>query len=181
MADFSSADLVTAAKTRFGESVLRNRMRGASGTTAQDLELTKIAGGVIGRVRDAAVQVGWPLPGNWPAGSVDDDDSDIGGTPYSEIWPKNLLQKALDIFNWRTVSGLDATSESQRKVGLDAERWFDSVEAGGNSLGVGGSADTARPVPVSARNRAGEALTTECGETRENTLDTFRGFGWDQF
>jgi len=173
---------VTLAKARFGEAILRTRMRGAGGDPdAADLELVKIANGVISRVQDAAASVGWPLPGVWPAGSVDDDGTtDLSGVAYKDVWPKNLLQNALDLFNWRTLSGQEGASDNQRKTGQAAEKWFTAVEMGGASIGVGGATDTATPAPISARDRCGKSLVAGVPD-QENVLGAFRGFGWDRF
>jgi hypothetical protein len=183
MADFSASDLVTAAKARFGEATLRARIRGAAGdTVAADFELVRIANGVIARAIDAAVQIGWPLPGVWPPGSLDDDGTtDISGVPYSQIWPKNLLQHALDLFNWRTLSGLEGASDNQRKTGAAAEHFFEQVEMGATSIGVGGPTDTATPEPLAARDRCGRTNLLDGSQDKANVLDTFRGFGWDRF
>jgi len=184
---FAASDLVDIAKERFGESVLRERMRGASGVdqnaidAAADLELTKIATSVISRVQAACVQVGWPLPGSWPAGSVDYDGStDISGTLYADRWPDNLLQVALDLFQWRTLSGNEGISDAMRQVGKAAEAFFVGVQSGAISLGIGGKTDTATPEPVAARDRCGKSLVAGVPD-RTNVLDTFRGFGWDRF
>src|ERR1700739_1119741 len=102
MADFTAADLLTRAQERYRISVLRARMRGAEGDqTAADAELLRIATAVYSRVSSACmVFVGWPLPGQWPAGSLDDGGNDISGKNYSEVWPFDLLENALQLFNY---------------------------------------------------------------------------------
>lgn len=177
---FSSADLVTAAKARFGDAQLRSRMRGATSDANANVELTKIAAAVIGRVQDAATpQVGWPLPGSWPEGSLDDDGvTNISGVLYANKWPKTLYQKALDLFNWWTVSGHEATSDNQRRVGKMAEDWFDSVETGGAGLGLAVLSEPSGPVPIAARDRDGLSLLPGVPD-QENVLDTFIGRAWD--
>jgi len=165
MADFASADLLVLAKARYGDATLRNRMRGAQGDGGlADVELLAIADSVYARVVDAARRnVGWPFP-----------------APYNETWPANLLQRALDLFNWRTISGLEGTSDSQRKVGEAAEAWFTKAELGGVSLGVGGpDTDSATAEPVAARARDGSSTIGQ--DDRENVLDQMSGFGWDRW
>jgi hypothetical protein len=174
---FDADALLALAKARYGEAQLRDRMRGAAGNaSAADAELLAIAASVVSRVKNAAVQVGWPLPGRWPA------DSPNAGELFADAWPENLLQNALDLFNWRTLSGLEGASDSQRHVGQSAERFFDAVEKGGSALGVGGPTDTATPAPVAARNRAGDALIPGPAD-RSNVLDVFgkNSWGWDRF
>jgi hypothetical protein len=179
---FSANDFVDIAKSRFGEDVLRSRMRGARGDSgAADLELTRIAAGVIARVMDACVQVGWPIPGTWPTGSFDEDGTKLDGQFYADVWPRNLLQNALDLFNWRTVSGLDGVSDNQRRVGVAAETYFNKVELGASSIGVGGATDTATPAPVAARSRSGGTNLADGSQDKQNVLEAFSGFGWDRF
>lgn len=177
---FKAEDFVDIAKDRYGEAVLRERMRGARGDTDKaDGQLLTIANGVIARVQDAIVgSVGWPLPGTWPAGSEDDDGTPIAGTAYADIWPKNLLQKALDLFNWRTVSGLDEASENQRRVGKMAEDYFDGVESGANGIGILTTTDLTTAAPIAARNRDGSSNVAGVPD-QENILDIFTGLSWD--
>jgi hypothetical protein len=183
MAAFSAAALVTKAKSRYGAAVLEGRMRGAGGNaTNADIELGAIAGSVISRVAAACLpSVGWPLPGTWPAGSLADDGiTSIAGTAYTDIWPENLLQMALDLFNWRTVSGLDSASSNQRAVGQMAEKFFTDLEMGAIALGIGGASDvTASDLPLTARNRDGSSNDSNSSDT-ENLLDgVFSGRAWD--
>ena len=167
----NAAELVTAAKARFGEAVLRGRMRGAivpgdqaATNEAADAELEKIAAGVISRVQVAAAsQGGWPFP-----------------EPYATTWPDNLLQNALDLFNWRSVSGLDGVADNFRTVGKMAESYFDQVQQGGISLGIGTAGDAASPEFVNARNRDGSSNLSGI-QDQDNALDSFRGLGWDRF
>jgi len=162
---FDAAALLDLAKARYGEDILRNRMRGADGDgTFADAELLAIAESVISRVQSAAVaQVGWPFP-----------------SPYDETWPADLLQNALVLFNWRTLAGNEGSSENQTTAGKAAEAYFQKVQNGALSIGIGGDRDTQTPELVSARSRSGANLTTDAGTCdRENVLDTFRGRGWD--
>jgi hypothetical protein len=178
---FTPQQLVAAAKTRYGASILQGRMRGAAGnSTAADAELVKIANGVISRIIAAcAPSVGWPLPGVWPAGSVDDDGvTNISGTPYTNIWPKNLLQVALDLFNWRTLSGLDEASSQQRLTGQAAEQFFQSVEEGTIGLGLSVNTEVSPPEPFAARNRDGTSNVDDVPD-REPVTDTFSGRAWN--
>lgn len=168
---FTATEFLTLAKARYGEAILRGRMRGAivpgdqnATNAAADTELEKIASGVISRVQAAATaQGGWPFP-----------------TPYDDTWPDNLLQNALDLFNWRTVSGLEGTADNFRTVGKMAESYFDQVQQGGISLGIGTPGDKATPEFVNARNRDGSSNISGICDT-ENALDAFRGLGWDRF
>lgn len=163
MADFSAEDLVDLAKKRYGAAILRTRMRGAGGdATLADAELLAIATSVFSRVKVAA-----SAQNSWPFSAL-----------YAEAWPENLLQNAMDLFNWRTLSGLDSASENQRLVGKAAEDYFQKVQSGAIPLGVGGDRDTSTPTPVAARGRDGSSNLTGIPD-RENTLDAFRGLGWD--
>lgn len=182
---YSPTDFLERAFTRYNETVLRNRMRGAQGDAdTADRELYRIAKSVFGRVQEAcASSVGWPLPGTWPAGSTDDDGTtSIAGTAYSERWPDNLLQRALDLFNWRTVAGLDEASDNQRKVGQDAEKWFTDLENGNVALGLAGdgASENGTGEPVAARERNGDSNVTGACD-KPNLLDDFRRGGWDRY
>lgn len=178
---FSSADLVTAAKARFGDAALRERMRGATDSTTQNVELRKIAAGVISRIESAArgSGIGWPLPGSWPEGSVAaDGTTDVSGELYANLWPGDLLQNALDLFNWRTLSGWESVSDAQRRVGKAAEDFFSEVESGGAGFGLAVIEEPSSPMPLAARNRDGTSNLAEVPD-QENTLDTFAGRAWD--
>ncbi len=172
MSDFASADLLAYGKARYLETVLRNRMRGAAGDEdAADIELSKIAESVIARVRSAAqVSVGWPLP------EVDPDTS----VAYRAAWPKNLLQHALELFNWRTLAGFEQVSPDQRKIGEAAEAYFDALADGSEAWGIATSGDTGVPLPVAARDRAGNANIAGLGiYDRRNLFGELAGAGWD--
>jgi len=178
---FSPSDFLDRAFTRYGEQVLRDRMRGANGDPdTADRELYRIAKSVFGRVQAACTpSIGWPLPGVWPAGSLEDDGTtSIAGEAYADRWPDNLLQNALDLFNWRTVAGLDAASDNQRQVGKLAEAYFAAVETGSLTVGIGGDTDVSEPLPAVARNRDGSSNVSGVPD-RENTLDIFSGSAWD--
>jgi hypothetical protein len=180
---FSAADLIAAAEARFGAAALRLRVNGAN-DAEKDLELAKVAGSVISRVQAAAQVAGsWPLTGTWPAGSVDpaDGTTDISGTPYSDIWPPDLLQRALDLFDWRTYSTLEVVPDSKVTLGKQAEQYFLNVARGVDSLGIGAPADRAPSVPLSTRARDGSTLMGDGSADRRNVLDEFRGPGWDLF
>lgn len=179
---FTAAQFVAIAKTRYGEVVLRTRMRGSvTDTTAADTELKRIANGVIGRVQDAVgATIGWPIPGTWPTGSKDDDSTDIGGTAYADVWPKNLLQMAMDLFNWRTVSGLDQSSDNIRRAGMAAEAYFEKVESGELGIGIStGTGPTSPGEPMSARARDGSSNISGGGDDRDHLLDFWGGRSWD--
>jgi hypothetical protein len=175
---FDAAALLELAETRFGAAILLERMRGPSGSDEKALELRKIVRGVIGRIQAAAApNVGWPLPGNWPTGSTDENDQDISGQAYADAWPPDLLQHALDLVNWRSMSGLDATSDNSRKVGLAAEEFFNRVEKGGIGLGLMVSTEPGTPTIFAARSRDGASLIGD--DDRENLLDKISGRSWD--
>ena len=180
MADFSAADLVTAAKARFGEKVLREKMRGSeSDWERADIELRKIGAAVISRLQASiGASVGWPLPGEWPVGSTDPDGTDIAGTPYSEIWPPLVLELALWIFNKWAASGYSEIPKNIEMLGTLAEKYLDQVQAGAVGVSIGGTTDVTVPEPLAARSRDGAALISTITD-RDNTLGAFSGGGWD--
>lgn len=156
-------------------------MRGAGGdNTAADLELYRIAAGVISRVQaSASVSVGWPLPGTWPAGSVaDDGTTDISGDAYSDTWPANLLENAITLFAWRTVKELEQATDNQRRAGDAAEKFFVGVEGGSIGLGLGVSTEPNSPSLLAARNRDGTSNVASVPD-QDNLLDAFAGDAWD--
>lgn len=170
MNDFSAEDLLEFAKSRYGEDVLRRRMLGAGGDVGNaDEELLEIAQGVVDRVRIAAQQsVGWPFPGK-------DPDTDVA---YRKVWPKNLFQRTLELFNWRTLDGQESISTDQRKIGEAAEAYFSGLASGSGSWGIFGSTDAGSPAPIAARNRDGSSNLGSVPD-RRNLLDDLRGAGWD--
>jgi hypothetical protein len=180
MADFSAADLVTAAKSRFGEKVLREKMRGAeSDFEKADIELRKIGAAVISRIQaSVGASVGWPLPGEWPDGSVDPDGEDISGTPYSEIWPPLVLEFALWIFNKWAASGYSEIPKNIEMLGTLAEKYLEQVQAGAVGVSIGGTTDVTVPEPLMARDREGISRVAGVPD-RDNTLGAFLGGGWD--
>jgi len=170
LSDFTASALLALAKARYGEQILRNRMAGAGGDgTKADAELLTIAEGVVSRVQAAAqTSVGWPLPGA-------DPDSE---TPWREAWPKNLLQQALVLFDWRTRAGFEAVSIDQRKIGETAEAYFVALGAQEQDWGLQGPTDVEGPQIRIARQRDGSSTITRIPDGR-NTLDAFKGGGWD--
>lgn len=189
MAEFTAAAFLDAAKKRYGTDALRRRVRGAQQTEGStnaalaDVELLKIAASVIGRVQAAArASVGWPLQGTWPAGSLDETltppANDIGGVAYSDRWPTELLQRALELFNWRTQAQLEQVSDHAMQIGRTAEKYFDQVESGGISLNLGIDTDVGDPEPLAARDRSGAALRDGYTD-RSNVLESLEGYGWD--
>jgi hypothetical protein len=174
MTDYASDGLLADGKERYGESALRNRI--SSGRTPAlsesdaDAELLEIAESVYARVRAAAIAtVAWPLPGS-------DDDGNL----YREKWPRNVFQRALELFNWRSQAGMLGVSEEQRRIGLAAEKFFDDLEHGLLSWAIGGTTDAGTGKVTAARNRDGTSnLTGVSSRTRETMLDAFRGGGWD--
>ncbi len=156
MAEFAAADLLTQAKLRYKEAILRNRMRGAADATAADAELTKIAESVIGRVRSAAqASVGWPV-----------------------LVTANVLQRAMELFNWRTLNGQEVVSQDQRRVGESAEAYFNRLEDGSEAWGIESSADVSPSKPIAARSRDGSALISSLSD-RRNIYDELKDGGWD--
>jgi hypothetical protein len=193
VADYDAEDLLSDAEERFGADVLKNRMRGAGGdATAATEELSKIASSVMDRVKSACLGsgIGWPIPGFWPVdpGGVDAEApdqaqtdtaaDDVSGKGYREVWPQDLLQHALDLFNWRTQSGLDRISDQALRVGQMTEKWFEKLEAGSVSLGTGTAGDVADSPILLGRNRDGTS-NIEGIPDRRTMLDTFRSWGWD--
>jgi hypothetical protein len=166
---YGASDLLEAAKSRFDETVLRNRMRGAlSSIDDADSELLEIAESVVSRVQAAVTaSIGWPLPGT----SED-------GVAFAEAWPADLLQRALDLFNWRTLSGLETVADQQLRIGMAAEKYFDMVQAGSVGLGLGVSVDLSPPSPLAARTRDGSSNIGTVSD-RVNALDSLTGRGWD--
>lgn len=182
MADFAASDLVTAATARFGSAVLRQRVAPGGDNTAKDLELTKIAQSVIGAVQAAAqAQDQWPLPGQWPAGSVSpvDGSTDVSGVPYRAVWPYNLIDQAMRLFDFRSYSG-EVIPTEKIKVGQMAELFFLNVSKGLTGLGLGVSTDVSSPAPEAARDRQGRSLLND-GSSNGDRLaaDFMTGVGWD--
>lgn len=180
MAEFSAGALLAIAKKRFGEDVLRNRMRGSvAAHDDQDRELRRIALSVLGRVEAAVTpSVGWPIPGSWPSGTFDENDDDLFGIPYRDLWPYDLLQHALELFNWRTLSGMEEVSDQARRIGVAAERYFDELQKGIIGLGAVGILDVVGSETLVARNRDGSSNIGNVPGV-QNTLDVFSYGGWD--
>jgi hypothetical protein len=158
MAEFTGSDLLTYAKARYLQQVLRDRIAGAAGdNTLADLELLKIAESVVGRVRSAAqISVGWPV-----------------------VVTANVLQHALELFNWRTLQGREAIAADQRKIGEAAEKFFDDLGQGAEAWGVESAADVGTPpAPVAARARDGSALIGTISD-RPNLFEELSGPGWN--
>jgi len=158
MAEFTSANLLEYAKARYGEAVLRQAIQGAGGDTGlADIELQKIAESVIGRVRSAAQAsgVGWPV-----------------------VVTANVLQRALELFRWRTLAGYELVSTDLRKTGEAAERYFDDLAESAEAWGIDSTADVGPAIPLAARDRAGDALISSI-ENRRNLLDELKDGGWD--
>lgn len=181
MADFTAEALVENAKARFGETVLRNRIRGALGNASDaDLELMKIALSVISTIGAAlaASTVGWPLPGVWPAGSEDGEGTDISGDGYSEVWPFALQETALNLFNYRTWDGYNDVPGIIRDLGGAASKFLGGINAGTIVLDLGEATDIVPPEPMKARNRDGTSNVAGVSN-RYPILDTFVGGYWD--
>lgn len=182
------ADLFDAAMLRYSQSVLRTRMRGAPDAANQDIELKKIAATVFNRVAAAAsVSIGWPLPGQWPVGSLSplDGVTDISGQPYTDFWPAELWERALQLFNFWTMAGMDNISSGQVKKGEQTERWFTDLERGGVPLLIGGRTDAGPRRAFSSRDRSGRALVAGLRDTDTVYEDRsgnsiFSGQGWDR-
>ena len=167
MADFGATGLLEQAKQRFGENQLQLRMRGAlTDDTLANAELLEIADSVVGRARvAAAASVGWPLPGQ-----------DAGGTPYREKWPTDFLQRALDLFKYRTGAGLEEMSDHERRMGTAAEKYFDEVQKGVIGVGIGGATDVGPASPTSARDRSGKSNVAGVPD-QENSFEVLEWFG----
>lgn len=183
MADFTAEALVENAKARFGETILRNRIRGALGNASDaDLELMKIALSVISTIGAAlaASTVGWPLPGTWGVGSTDGEGLDISGLGYREVWPFALQETALNLFNYRTWDGYSDVPGIIRDLGGAATKFLGGINAGTIVLDLGEAADIARPDLIAAMQRDGTSnLASVESRTRPTMLDTFRGGAWD--
>jgi hypothetical protein len=176
---FGAAELFAAAQKRYDTLVLRQRVPGAS-DAAKDLELVKIARGVVRRVEAAAQKsVGWPLPGVWPTGSTDpaDNTTDISGAAYADHWPEDLLQHALELFDFRCYAGFEAPPTEKRKLSEAAEKYFQLVQDGAMPLGLAVDTESGGSVPFATRNRDGSSNLPEVPDM-DNVLDTFRA-GWD--
>lgn len=175
---FEAQDLVDIAKRRFGETKLRERMRSDDASDADD-QLLRIAQSVLSRVQAAAsTSVGWPFPGTWPDGSFDGVGEDISNEPYTDVWPENLLQNALDLFQWRTVAGLEQATDNQRRVGVAAEAYFVAVGSGEIGLGLASTTEAGSPGFLAARNRDGSSNIGSVPD-QDNALDIFTGESWD--
>ncbi len=180
MADYSAQDLVADAKARHGESILRTRMRGAGGDAdLQDLELVKIAQGVISSFQAVLLAIGqWPLPGTWPDGSLDADGTDLSGVAYSEVWPFALQERALDIFNFRSFGTYSEIPKDVRDIGLSGEKFLVNVQAGTVPIEVGTATNVSPPETLIARKRDGTSNFESIPDTSP-VLDMFRGGAWD--
>lgn len=179
---FSAQHLLTTAYLRFGPKVLQSRVSPTGSQTDKELELLKIAQSVISRVQGAAEQAdSWPLPGAWPEGSVSpiDGHTDIAGEPFTDIWPADLLQRALELFDYRTYAGLEAVPATKSSIGKGAEKYFFDIARGVEALTVGGAGEPTSGTPLSSRDRAGNDLLGDGAQNRKPLLDTFHGGGWD--
>ncbi|MDQ5870604.1 MAG: hypothetical protein M3547_00140 [Acidobacteriota bacterium] len=164
--DFGAEELLEQAQERFGKNQLRLRMRGAPTESLADDELLDIAESVVGRAQvAAAASVGWPLPGQ-----------PTGGPPYREKWPADFLQRALDLFKYRTGAGLEEMSEHERRMGTAAERYFDEVQKGVVGVGIGGTTDVGPASPSMARERGGRSNVSGVPD-QENSFDVLEWFG----
>ncbi len=184
MSDFSPQNLVEEAKRLYGEDTLRTRVYpDAPAPEDADRELLRIARTVVSRVAAAAGSgVGWPLPGVWPEGSVNIDDVSIAGKAYREIWPDDLLQRALELFNFRTYGGFEGdVAPKIRDEGAAAEKFFLNLAKGVIGLGLGVDTDVSSARPISARDRQGRNLLGDGAADMPRMLDTFNGRGWDWF
>ena len=178
---FEPNDLLEAAKSRFGDSILQNRVAPTGDSSDKEAELIKIAHSVYSRVR-ASLQanIGWPVPGKWPLGSLDYDGStDISGQNFSDRWPDDLIQHALELFDWRTYAGAEAPPTEKRKLAELAEKYFQGLSDGTIGLGVGTDTDTGPPDPIAARDRQGRSLLADGSPDRRTLMDDFIGGGWD--
>lgn len=167
MADFGAAGLLEQANQRFGQPQLRLRMRGAlTSTVLADAELLDIAASVVSRAQvAAAASVGWPLPGQ--------NDANV---PYREAWPSDFLQRALDLFKYRTGAGLEEMSDHERRMGTAAEKYFDEVQKGVIGVGIGGATDVGPASPSMARERDGRSNIYGVPD-QENSFEVLEWFG----
>jgi hypothetical protein len=179
---FSAEDLLYAAKQRFGEEILRARVAPQGSEGDKETELLKIARSVVARVQGAAEQAdSWPLPGRWPVDSVSpiDGTTDISDVPFQYVWPDDLMQRALDLFDWRTYQGLEVIPQSKVSAGKEAEKYFFNVSRGIEALAVGGPGEPSSGRPLVSRDRQGRTLIADGSYDRLNVLDSFRFHGWD--
>lgn len=166
MPDFSAQNLVDAAKQRYGDTTLRRRMRGAHpneesiDTNAADAELVEIANSVLGTIEAAAhdSETSWPLP-----------------SPYNETWPGELFQKALELFDYRTKSGLPKISEHALRLGMEAEKYFKGLASGEHTWNIGLTEDIPKMEPVGSRERDGTSLVAGVSD-RVNVLEDMHDF-----
>lgn len=161
-------DLYNAAIARFGAPYLQSRFQGAPDrAVALKSVVTAVYQEVIKECQQAE---GWPLPGVWPTGSVDPRDgaTPIGGQTYDSIWPGILLEHAIGLVNWWTMSGTTGISQDQRLVGQSHEAWFARLGQGKEGLGIGGATDVAPPTFL---------VTTE-GPQSCFVSDEMNGLGW---
>lgn len=179
---FSAQRLLEFAYARFGEEALQQRVAAGKEQSAKEMELLKIARSVISRVQGAAEQAdSWPLPGDWPMDSVSpiDGETDISGIPFADMWPADLLQRALELFDWRTYQGLEVIPQAKVTMGKAAETYFFNVARGIEALTVGGLGEPTSGAPLASRDRSGAALLNDGSRDRRNVLDTFVGGAWD--
>lgn len=181
-------DIFDAAVLRYGAPQLRNRMRGAPDDGNADLELLKIAHSVFNRVQGAASQsIGWPLPGRWPDGSISptDGSTDISDHTYDEIWPADLMERALQLFNGRTFTGMDQVPPEQMKVWKAAETWFDDFQSGAAPIGIISPTAPRGLRAAATRDRSGRSNVPGVSDTTTIYEDRFgnaifSGRGWDR-
>ncbi|MDQ6892209.1 MAG: hypothetical protein M3167_06335 [Acidobacteriota bacterium] len=179
---FAASDLVTAAKARFGATNLQQRVAPGASTPLKDLELLKIAQGVIDAFSEAAQNAGlWPLAGVWPAGSVSplDGTTDVSGQPYANVWPYNMTQRALDYFDGRSYGALEVIPSGKLQMLKAVDAFLLSVAKGAIGLGTSGLDEPSTPRPIASRDRSGRSLTADGAQDRRNLLDTFIGAAWD--
>ena len=148
-------------------------------TLLADVQLLQIAMSVLSRAR-AALQKSdrWPIQGTWPSGSTDASGTDISNQPYTDIWPPNLHENALELFNWRTLSGSDQASSQQQRVGAAAEKYFEAIDSGDMPLGVGSDLDVGPPLSFAARNRDGSSNVPSVPD-KQTAMDSLIGGWWD--
>ena len=182
MAAITAAQLLTAAKARYGTAALQNYIIGAAGDpTVADLQLTQIAASVLNRVQTACANVEmWPLPNKWPPGSVSYlDGSDCSSLVYTDLWPPDMWVHALGMILWRAMQGWQGISQDDRLVGTSHEQYFIDIEQQEQAIGVGGQTDTIEAIPMSARDRRGHNLLNDGAHRKIFFPDEMRDHGWD--
>jgi hypothetical protein len=178
----AASDLLAAAIARFGQSPLEQRVAPGASGAAKEIQLTMIAQSAISAIQGALqASSGWPIQGTWPAGSVSplDGTTDVGGELYQDVWPADLVEQALQLFDFRTYAGLEIIPAEKLKIGTMAAKYLVDLARGAVGISTGTTTDISVAVPIAARGRDGTNQLADGGADMPRVLDNFDGRGWD--